>query len=147
MILFLQAWHTSYSVTCTYCNCVALTASKDAFKLPSLSYLLTVENVELTSNKERQFTCPGDQVIFTCQILGSTSLEWRSLLIAQPVTYRTDDRPPETLHRGSFTASLVSVSGLLWMLTSLPRYKWLHLGCSWATKQPLCALTVLWRVK
>ena len=88
-----------------------LTASTDAFKLLSLCCLLIVENVELTSNKERQFTCPGDQVIFTCQILGSISLEWRNLLIAQPVTYRTDDTPPETLNRGPFTASLVSVSG------------------------------------
>ena len=67
--------------------------------------------MELTSNKERQFTCPGDQVTFTCQILGSISLEWHNLLIAQPVTYRTDDRPPETLNRGPFTASLISVSG------------------------------------
>ena len=72
---------------------------------------LIVDNVELTSNKERQFTCPGDQVVFTCRVFVSTSLEWRSPLITQTASYVVGDTPPGTLPRGPLTASLINVSG------------------------------------
>ena len=71
----------------------------------------TVENVELTSDKERRFTCPGDQVIFTCQVLESSSLEWRSPLITQTTSYVASATPPMILNRDPFTVSLISVSG------------------------------------
>ena len=70
-----------------------------------------VENVELTSNKTRQLTCPGDLVIFTCRVFVSSSLEWRSPLITEQILYTASDRPPRILRRGSFTASLTNVSG------------------------------------
>ena len=81
-----------------------------------MSYLLsvtflTVDNVELTSNKERQFSCPGDLVTFTCRVFGSASLEWRSPLITLPTSYRARDIPPGILNQGPFTISLISVSG------------------------------------
>ena len=81
-----------------------------------MSYLLsvnflTVDNVELTSNKERQFTCPGDQVTFTCRVFGSISLEWRSPLITEPTTYAATSISPDTLDRSPFTASLIERSG------------------------------------
>ena len=70
----------------------------------------TVENVELTSDKERWFTCPGDQVIFTCRVFGSSSLEWRSPLITQITSYVASATPPMILNRDPFTVSLISVS-------------------------------------
>ena len=80
-----------------------------------MSYLLsvtflTVDNVELTSNKERQFTCPGDQVIFTCRVFGSPSLEWRSPLITEQTAYTTGSNVDD-LDRNPFTASLIERSG------------------------------------
>ena len=80
-----------------------------------MSYLLsvtflTVDNVELTSNKERQFTCPGDQVTFNCRVFGSPSLEWRSPRITEQTTYTTSSNV-DNLDRNPFTASLVERSG------------------------------------
>ena len=71
---------------------------------------LTVDNVELTSNKKWQFTCPGDQVTFTCRVFGSISLEWRSPLITEQTTYTTGSSVDD-LDRNPFTASLVERSG------------------------------------
>ena len=71
----------------------------------------TVENVELTSDKERQFMCPGDQVIFTCRVFGSSSLEWRSPLITQTTPYVASATPPMILNCDPLTVSLISVSG------------------------------------
>ena len=71
----------------------------------------TVENVKLTSDKERQFTCPGDQVTFTCRVFGSSSLEWRSPLITQTTSYVASATPPMILNRDPLTLSLISVSG------------------------------------
>ena len=65
----------------------------------------------LTSNKQRQFTSPGDQVVFTCRVSGSASLEWRSPLITERTTYTATSLPPDTLDRGPFTISLTGVSG------------------------------------
>ena len=72
---------------------------------------IIVDNVELTSNKERQFTCPGDVVTFTCRVFVSTSLEWRSPLITQTTAYVVGDTPPGTLDRNPFTAALSDASG------------------------------------
>ena len=71
----------------------------------------TIDNVKLTSNKERQFTCPGDQVIFTCRVFGSSSLEWRNPLITQITSYIAIDTPPQILNRDPLTISLISVTG------------------------------------
>ena len=90
-------------------QCVHLVLVPQSF-LHSVIFLI-VDNVELTSNKERRFTCPGDQVIFTCQVFGSISLEWRSPLITQTTSYVVGDTPPGTLDRNPFTASLINVSG------------------------------------
>ena len=90
-------------------QCAHLVLVTQSFLHPVI--FLTVDNVELTSNKERQFTCPGDQVIFTCRVFGSVSLEWRSPLITQTTSYVAADRPPRILDRNPFTASLINVSG------------------------------------
>ena len=71
-----------------------------------------VGNVELTSDKTRQFTCPGDRVTFTCRVYGSVSLEWRSPLITQPTSYLATDMPPRILNRGRLSISLINVSGI-----------------------------------
>ena len=76
------------------------------------STLSIVENVELTSNKERQFTCPGDQVTFTCRVFGSSSLEWHSPLINEEIRYTVSSTPSVILNQGPFTATLISVSGM-----------------------------------
>ena len=70
----------------------------------------TVENVELTSNKERQFTCPGDQVIFTCRVFGSFSLEWRSPLITRRTSFIASNSFPRSVNRSPFNASLIKIS-------------------------------------
>ena len=71
---------------------------------------LIVENVELTSSKQRQFTCPGDQVTFTCRVFGSFSLEWRSPLITQRTSFITTNSFPRSVDRGPFNASLIDIS-------------------------------------
>ena len=57
---------------------------------------LVAGNVMLSSSvayNGRQFTCPGEIVLFTCQVFGSLSLEWNSPLVS-PVTYTAFDTPP-----------------------------------------------------
>ena len=71
----------------------------------------TVDNAKLTSNKEWQFTCPGDEVTFTCRVFGSSSLEWRSPLITQITSYGADATPSMILNRDPLSISLISVSG------------------------------------
>ena len=48
---------------------------------------------------------------FTCQVFGSSSLEWRSPLLTQPTSYRARDTPLMILNQGPLTISLISVSG------------------------------------
>ena len=76
-------------------------------------YLSFLDNVQLTSNKNttRRFTCPGDMVVFTCQVFGSSSLAWRSPLITQRTTYTRISTPPDVLNRDPFTATLINVNG------------------------------------
>ena len=91
---------------------IAVSINSCSLVLPSLYHSSDfVGNVELTSDKTRQLTCPGDLVIFTCRVFVSSSLEWRSPLITEQILYTASDRPPRNLSRGSFTASLISVSG------------------------------------
>ena len=68
--------------------------------------------MELSSTKTSQFACPGEQVTFTCQVIGSHSLEWRSPLITQTTSYTAVDTPLMPINRGPFTISLLSVSGM-----------------------------------
>ena len=49
-------------------------------------------------------------MIFTCQVFGSVTLEWRSPLFTQPTVYLPNDRPPRIFTPGPFTASLINVS-------------------------------------
>ena len=67
--------------------------------------------MELTSDKTRQFTCPGDHVTFTCRVFRSSALEWRNPLITQTTSYVATDTPPNILPRGLLTATLIDVSG------------------------------------
>ena len=76
----------------------------------TLSSSLMADNVELTSSKQQRFTCPGEQVIFTCRVFGSVTLEWRSPLVTQPTVYLPNDRPPRIFTPGLFTAALINVS-------------------------------------
>ena len=68
-------------------------------------------NVMLTSTVEengRQFACDGEMVIFTCQVIGSASLQWHSPLIRQIVyTIRTTD---PVVSMPPFTANLTSIA-------------------------------------
>ena len=67
--------------------------------------------MELTSNKTREFTCPGDHVTFTCRVFRSSALEWRNPLITQSTPYTALDTPPNILPRDPFTATLIDASG------------------------------------
>ena len=71
---------------------------------------LIVENVELTSSKQRQFTCPGDLVTFTCRVFGSFSLEWRSPLITRRTSFISSNSFPRSVDRSPFNASLINIS-------------------------------------
>ena len=48
---------------------------------------------------------------FTCRVIGSSSLEWRSPLITQATLYSASSTPPNMLNRNPFTVTLISVSG------------------------------------
>ena len=50
-------------------------------------------------------------MIFTCRVLGSSSLQWCCPLITQTTSYVTDATPPMILNRDPLTVSLISVSG------------------------------------
>lgn len=67
--------------------------------------------MELSSSvdERRQFTCPGELIIFTCQVFGTISLEWRSPLISS-ITYTAFRTPPDTITRSPFEANLISVN-------------------------------------
>ena len=91
--------------------CFSSCPIKPTFILASLYHLsLIADNVELTSNKQGRFTCPGDQVTFTCRVFGSFSLEWRSPLITRTASFIASNSFPRSLDRGPFTASLINVS-------------------------------------
>ena len=75
---------------------------------------LVAGNVMLSSSvayNERQFTCPGEIVLFTCQVFGSLSLRWNSPLVS-PVTYTAFDTPPAFISRPPFLATLASIVGV-----------------------------------
>ena len=77
-------------------------------------YLSFLDNVQLTSNKNttRRFTCPGDRVVFTCEVFRSSFLEWQNPLINQSTTFTASSPPREVLHRGPFNATLINVTGI-----------------------------------
>ena len=69
-------------------------------------------NVMLTSTVEedaRQFACEGEMVTFTCQVIGSLSLQWRSPLIRQ-IGFTTDPADPMSVSRPPFIATLTNVA-------------------------------------
>ena len=69
-------------------------------------------NVMLTSTVEengRQFACDGERVTFTCQVIGSFSLQWDSPLII-PISFTSN--PVNTVSsRFPFIATLTSTAG------------------------------------
>ena len=70
-------------------------------------------NVILTSNVEedgRQFACEGEMVTFTCQVVRSGSLQWRSPLIRQ-IGFTTDPADPVSVPRPPFVATLTNITG------------------------------------
>ena len=75
-------------------------------------YLSFLDNVQLTSNKNktRRFTCPGDQVVFTCEVFRSSSLEWRNPRIHPPFSYSSNPNTHVVMSQGSFTANLTNFS-------------------------------------
>ena len=69
-------------------------------------------NVMLTSTVEengRQYACDGERVTFTCQVIGSFSLQWDSPLII-PISF-TSNPVNTTSSRSPFTATLTSTAG------------------------------------
>ena len=80
---------------------------------PKYKYLLlylSTANVELYSsvNEGRQFTCPGELVIFTCQVFGSNTLEWRSPLIS-PIKFSTTSMVSNIITKRPFQANLTLI--------------------------------------
>ena len=74
---------------------------------------LVTGNVVLTSSvveDGRQFACVGEMVTFTCQVIGSSSLEWSSPSFS-PITYLAGSMPPIGTPRAPFFANLISVTG------------------------------------
>ena len=70
-------------------------------------------NVVLNSSvaaSRRRFACEGELVIFTCEVVGSNSLEWNSPLIS-PITYVTRSTAPTSTSRPPFFATLSSIAG------------------------------------
>jgi len=90
------------------------TPNQNVFPMPILimDCISLAGNVVLTSTvieDERQFACEGEMVTFTCQVIGSASLQWHSPLICQIVyTIRTTD---PVVSMPPFTATLTSIAG------------------------------------
>ena len=69
-------------------------------------------NVVLTSTVEengRQFACEGEVVTFTCQVIGSASLQWYSPLI-RLIVYTTRSDNPVVVSRSPFIATRTSIA-------------------------------------
>ena len=67
--------------------------------------------VELSSTVDggRQFTCPGELVTFTCQVFGSTCLEWH-IPPNTSITYTNTSMPPGTITKRQFEGNLTLIS-------------------------------------
>ena len=84
-----------------------------------MPYTCTIEgsisvagNVMLTSTVEedgRKYACEGELVTFTCQVIGSLSLQWRSSLIRQ-IGFTTDPADPMTVSRLPFIATVTNIA-------------------------------------
>ena len=69
-------------------------------------------NVVLTSTvieDGRQFACEGEMVTFTCQVIRSLSLQWRSPLI-RLIVYTTHPEDQVVVSMPPFTANLTSIA-------------------------------------
>ena len=58
----------------------------------------------------RQFACERELVTFTCQVIRSASLQWRSPLIRQ-IGFTTDPADPMSVSRPPFVATLTNITG------------------------------------
>ena len=100
--LYLLSSHGNLTV---HSNCCSLA------QVTHLHAACTFHCRECGTDLRPQFMCPGDQVIFTCRVFGSSSLEWRSPLITQTTPYIASATPPMILNCDPLTVSLISVSG------------------------------------
>ena len=72
--------------------------------------------VTLTSSGQqdgRQAACPGETVIFTCNVLDDFALQWiagNQIPNTDPISFLPNSRI-DTIPRGDFTATLVSAIG------------------------------------
>ena len=67
----------------------------------------------LTSTVEengRQYACEREMVTFTCQVIRSASLQWRSPLI-RLISFTTDPTDPVSVPRPPFVATLTNIAG------------------------------------
>ena len=62
----------------------------------------------------RQFACDGELVIFTCEVNGSSALEWNSPSFSEaPISYTAVSSAPTTISRPpAFSATLTSITGV-----------------------------------
>ena len=75
------------------------------------SYYISAANVKLVSSVDegRQFTCPGEQVTFTCQVFRSFRLDWQSPP-GISIAYTANDPLGDIINSSPFKANLTSVS-------------------------------------
>ena len=80
--------------------------------LPIFMYVFYITaDVKLISSVDegRQFMCPEEQVIFTCQVIRSLRLDWQSPP-GFSIAYSANDRLGDIIISSSFKANLTSVS-------------------------------------
>jgi len=76
----------------------------------------SMAQVMLTSSVQqagRQTACPGETVIFTCDVLDDVALQWiagNQIPSTDPISFLPNSQT-DTISRGSFTATLVSAIG------------------------------------
>ena len=58
----------------------------------------------------RRFACDEELVTFTCEVFGSSFLQWRNTLI-NPISFLSDDIPPLSVPSQPFLATLTSRVG------------------------------------
>ena len=82
--------------------------------IPHVDSCLVAGNIMLTSSvadSGRQFTCPGEIVLFTCQVFGSPYLQRNSPLVS-PIIFTAIDTPPIFISRPPFLVSLTRNTGV-----------------------------------
>lgn len=60
----------------------------------------------------RQFTCPGEIVLFTCQVFGSPYLQWNSPLVSVSIAFTATDTAPTFISLPPFWVGLTRNTGV-----------------------------------